>query len=126
MSGDPYQRLMFAVWTQALSDINKGYLLEKEAFKVGNKKKEKEIMLNAKEAMEWIETAPHTFELVASLHNIPTDMFRDKSLDVIKKNKERINERRQLTTEYMYATVSRFRNYNEAFTRNTNLHITIS
>lgn len=126
MSGDPYQRLMFAVWTQALSDINKGYLLEKEAFKVGNLKKEVEIETNATEALEWIEKAPHTFQLTASLHNIPTDIFRRKSLDVIKKNRERINERQPLTTEYMYATVSRFRNYNEAFTRNTELHITVS
>lgn len=127
MNGDPHQKLMFAVWTQALSDINRGHLLSLGITKASNPKTKAKIKLNAKEAEEWIEEAPHTFQLVAGLHNIPIEIFQAKTLKVIETNKKRIKERSPLTTQLMYTTVSRFRDYNKAFIKNNpNIHITIS
>lgn len=124
---DPYQSLMFAVWTQALSDINRGHLLKKGIYKVKNEKRASEVKENAKEALEWVRKAPHTFQLVAGLCNIPVKVFQHKTIDVIDLNKRRIDERSTLTTQLMYTTVSRFRDYNKAFLKNNiNLRITVS
>jgi len=115
----PEQKLLFAIWTQALKDINKGFLLERGVLRVddGDDKAE-QIRTHATEALHWVTSTSGTFGLVATSLDKPEDFFRDKTLEVVDKNKEKINKRSQITTQFIYATVSRFRNYEKAYQKN--------
>lgn len=127
MEGDPYQKIMFAVWTQALHDINRGFLLDSGAISSNDEEKIAEIKENAQDALDWIKNNEQTFELTAHIHNIPPEIFRKKTLELIEINKHKIQTRSKITAQYMYATVSRFRNYDEAFERTVmHTHITVS
>lgn len=128
MESDPYQQLMFAVWSNALNDINRGFLLEAGVITATDEEKVAEIKQNAQDSIEWItEEGNPTFELTAHIHNIPPEIFREKTLAVIETNKQKILKRSKTTNQYMYATVSRFRNYEEAFQRTSSFaHITVS
>jgi formate dehydrogenase assembly factor FdhD len=128
IESDPHQQLMFAVWSNALNDINRGFLLDSGVINITDEEKAAEIRENAKESIDWITEEGHpTFELAAYIHNIAVDKFRRKTLEVIEKNKQLILRRSKTTNQYMYATVSRFRNYEEAFQRTgVPSHITVS
>ena len=118
MNSYPEEKLLFAVWTQALNDINKGFLLKAGVYEFDNQIKEEEIKENSRDAMEWVHTAPYTFQLVADTFDFPVEIFKKKTIEAINKNKNKIFNRSQVTTRFMYATVSRFRNYEQAFQKN--------
>lgn len=118
MNSDPYQKLMFAVWAQAMNDINRLFLLDEGVISVNNIEKEEEIRENAQAVIDWItKDEYHTFEIIAEMFSIPTKKFREKTLEIIEENKEKIKKRSKTTNTYMYATISRFRNYEQAFQR---------
>jgi len=116
-NNDPYQRLMFAVWAQALNDINRGYLLKAGVLSFDNPDKEKKIKDDAQAALDWVYKPAETFDLVAYIYNISPDIFKRKTIKIVEENKKKIEQRSKTTNEYMYATVSRFRNYEKAFKR---------
>lgn len=129
IQGEPEQKLLFAIWTQALKDINKGFLLDNGVIRIDDDEEQvEEIRSHAKEAYEWVNQCSGTFPLVAAALDKPVDIFREKTLRVIDDNKQKIMTRSTVTTQFIYATVSRFRNYEQAYQNNvkSGLYITVS
>ncbi len=117
--GEPEQKLLFAIWTQALKDINKAFLLEHGVIRFDDGDEQiGEVKLNADEALQWVTQCSGTFPLVAAALDKPIDVFREKTLRVIEENRLKIMARSNQTTQYIYATVSRFRNYEQAYQNN--------
>jgi hypothetical protein len=113
---DPEQKLMIAVWMMALHDINQGFLLQNNVFQFDElSDRGAEILENFWDAYYWMWAGDGTFPLVAALFNIETDELRAKSLKVILQSADKIQHRSKLTNQYIYATVSRFRDYDKAF-----------
>ncbi len=111
---DPEQRLMLAVWMMALHDINQGYLLKNKVFNFSElDQKGAEIVENYWDAMTWFRNGDGIFHLVAAIFNVDPLIFQQKSLSLIEQSKNKIDKRSKLTNEYIYATVSRFRNYDK-------------
>lgn len=113
---DPIQRLLLATWFQALKDINRGFLLECGIIEFDEgSEKSAEIKENFDDALEWVTLADGTFPVVAWAMDMSTEELHDKTLEIIAASREKIKNRKKITNEYIYATVSRFRDYNQAF-----------
>lgn len=114
----PDQKLWFAVFTQALKDINKGFLVEQGIIDFPDSEKKDQILADAKEAEHWITSTSGTFGLVATAMDMPLEYLTEKTIKTIHDNKEKILNRNKQTTQYIYATyttISRFRDYEDAY-----------
>ena len=109
-----YKNFCFAIWIQAINDINRFFLLEAGAFNKIKDESVTEIKENYLDAMQWVRKQDGSFVLVATILDIPPDKFHKKTMEIISKNKENIFSRSKTTTSYMYATMSRFRDYESA------------